>query len=318
MIALEKCLFTDLPVSPIVDPRDAVEYWVQVQGKKHLIRLSSYCLYWPTEEPFYVQNKELLCALLYANNWFEDETQFIKIDDLKALVASKSFPSSPSEKFEAVVSFLYEQVKEDGQIVQLPKSFQEGKLWKIMGLASSNEFMFYARMIFERGLIHASFFQTDEGYTGNLIEYCFLFEGLNFIAKLLTEGEQSKKCFIAMAFSEQTNGIREAIKRALARTGFEAIIVDESHVDSDKTINDEIIASLRKCKFCIADFTLHRNGVYFESGFALGQGKKVIYTCREDEFSKAHFDIKPLQHIIYTTEDELEKKLVAKIEAWIV
>lgn len=83
------------------------------------------------------------------------------------------------------------------------------------------------------------------------------------------------------------------------------------------SFNDEIISSLKKCKFCISDFTFHSNGVYFENGYALGQKKKVIYTCREDEFKKAHFDIRPLQHIIYKTEHELEKDLINKIEAWI-
>ncbi|MEP6737098.1 MAG: hypothetical protein ABJA70_16360, partial [Chryseolinea sp.] len=84
-----------------------------------------------------------------------------------------------------------------------------------------------------------------------------------------------------------------------------------------KTINDEIIAGLRKCKFCIADFSYHRNGVYFEAGFALGQKKPVIYSCMKEEFAKAHFDIKPLQHIIYDTPDELRDKLISKIQAWI-
>ena len=76
-------------------------------------------------------------------------------------------------------------------------------------------------------------------------------------------------------------------------TGFEPILIDERNIDSDRTINDEIIANLKKCKFCIADFSYHSNGVYFESGFALGQNKKVIYTCLDREFEKAHFDIRP-------------------------
>jgi nucleoside 2-deoxyribosyltransferase len=120
-----------------------------------------------------------------------------------------------------------------------------------------------------------------------------------------------------MAFSDDMKDVRTAIKSALSRTGFEPIIIDEKDIDSDKTINDAIISNLRQCKFCVADFSYHRNGVYFESGFALGQGKQVIYLCEKTQFDKAHFDIKPLQHIIYETTQELEKKLVDKIEAWI-
>ena len=120
-----------------------------------------------------------------------------------------------------------------------------------------------------------------------------------------------------MSFKKETAEIRSAIKKALDLTGFIPILIDEQNVDSDKTINDEIIANLKRCKFCIADFTFHSMGVYFESGHALGQGKKVIYTCREDEFANAHFDIRPLQHIIYETTEQLTKDLVNKIDAWI-
>lgn len=120
-----------------------------------------------------------------------------------------------------------------------------------------------------------------------------------------------------MSFKPETKPVRDAIKSALKKTGYRAIIIDEENVDSDKTINDAIIANLKKCNFCISDFSFHSNGVYFESGFALGQGKKVIYTCSKEEFANAHFDIKPLQHIIYDSTEKLESDLINKIEAWI-
>ena len=120
-----------------------------------------------------------------------------------------------------------------------------------------------------------------------------------------------------MAFDDRTKPARAAIKSALEKTGFEPILVDEKYIESHRTINDEIIVGLKRCKFCIADFSLHKNGVYFEGGFALGHGKQVIYTCSQEEFKDAHFDIKPLQHIIYGSPEELEKGLIHKIEAWI-
>lgn len=120
-----------------------------------------------------------------------------------------------------------------------------------------------------------------------------------------------------MSFEPEIPGIREAIHKALDQTGFEAIIINEKHTDSDQTLVDAIIAGIRKCRFCIADFSYHKNGVYFESGFAVGLGRQVIYVCEKVEFAKAHFDVKSLQHIIYTSPEELEKALLAKIEAWI-
>jgi hypothetical protein len=148
-------------------------------------------------------------------------------------------------------------------------------------------------------------------------QFSFTYNGLARYIELFNEGYASNICFIAMAFLPETLLIREAIKRALIKCGYLPHIIDEQNLPSDRTINDEIIAGLRKCKFCIADFSYHRNGVYFEAGFALGQKKPVIYTCLKEEFSKAHFDIKPLQHIIYETPEELGNKLVSKIQAWI-
>jgi hypothetical protein len=189
-------------------------------------------------------------------------------------------------------------------------------LWKLLYFKSVKELNYYVEALAGSGLIDAKFNQTKDR-PGLLDNFRITFEGLNYYLKITTEGENSNKCFIAMSFKPETIEIRQAIKEALEETDFEPILIDEQNIDSDKTINDAIIANLKKCKFCIADFTFHSNGVYFESGFALGQGKKVIYTCRQDEFSNAHFDIRPLQHIIFDTPEDLKQKLKNKIEAWI-
>ena len=55
---------------------------------------------------------------------------------------------------------------------------------------------------------------------------------------------------------------------------FKPFIVDETHVDSQKTIPDAIIAGLKQRKFCISEFSMHKNGVYFEAGFSVGQVNK--------------------------------------------
>jgi nucleoside 2-deoxyribosyltransferase len=120
-----------------------------------------------------------------------------------------------------------------------------------------------------------------------------------------------------MSFSGSCVEIREAIKQACKETGFNPILVDEIDPGMTNTINDAIVANLKKCKFCIADFTEQKDGVYFESGFALGQGKRVIYTCKEDWFNKSHFDINHFPHIIYPNVAELKRQLVDRINAWI-
>ena len=104
---------------------------------------------------------------------------------------------------------------------------------------------------------------------------------------------------------------------SIVECGYDPYIVDSVEVDSDKTINDAIIAGIKKSKFTIADFTDHRNGVYFEAGFALGRGQKVIYMCREDDMVNSHFDLRNYQHIVWKDAADLRIKLKNKIEAFI-
>lgn len=313
----EICIFTGLPARPILDGRDSIDYVVEVNGKNHFICLPYYATQWPIDDEFFKANQAIFFALLYNDNWFEDERNtYIKIENLKELLKSKSFPKNPEEKIEQLFLKLISYQKEDGQWITFKSDVYDNLLWKLLYFKSVKELNYYIEALKSNGLIDAKFNQTKDR-PGLLDSYRITFDGLNYYLKITTEGENSNKCFIAMSFKPDTEEIRQAIKEALEETDFDPILIDEQDIESDKTINDAIIANLKKCKFCIADFTFHSNGVYFESGFALGQGKKVIYTCRQDEFSNAHFDIRPLQHIIYDTPADLKQKLKTKIEAWI-
>jgi nucleoside 2-deoxyribosyltransferase len=86
-------------------------------------------------------------------------------------------------------------------------------------------------------------------------------------------------------------------------------------VEHNDNINDRIISEIRACQFLVADFTLHRNGVYFEAGFAMGLGRPVVWTCRRDQMREAHFDTRPYNHIIWDTPAELREKLTNRIKA---
>ena len=315
-LKITKCIFSGHEATPIINGIDAIEYFVTINNKKHLIRLSYYADQWPTENNFFKENQNIFYALLFNDDWFEDEQKFIEIEDLMSLLSRKIFPRTPEDKLEKLFLKLFSYQKVDGDLRNIPMDYYNNILWKILYFKSLNELNFYLEVLDSKGLIKANY--NNPKYSPEfLADYRITFEGLKFAIKLKEEGDQSNKCFVAMSFSAKTTEIRKAIKEALENTSFIPIIMDEQIIGSEKTINDEIIASLKRCKFCIADFTFHSNGVYFESGFALGQGKKVIYTCRKNEFKKAHFDIRPLQHILYETEEQLKKELINKIEAWI-
>lgn len=127
----------------------------------------------------------------------------------------------------------------------------------------------------------------------------------------------SKQVFVAMCFdSSMDEYYKEGIKPAIEEAGYTPIKIDLQ--DFNGKICDEIIVEIKRSKFIIADFCKHRGGVYFEAGYAMGQGKPVIFTASKAELKKAHFDTRQYNHIEYDTPEDLRKKLYNRICATIV
>jgi hypothetical protein len=124
----------------------------------------------------------------------------------------------------------------------------------------------------------------------------------------------SAQGFVAMWFDPSlnevwTNGFDPGIRAA----GFQPFRIDNK--DYVGGISDEIMAEIRRSRFVVAAYTGHRGGVYFEAGFAIGLGLTVIPTCRDDESSELHFDIKHLNTLLWQTPAELADKLNKRIRA---
>lgn len=127
----------------------------------------------------------------------------------------------------------------------------------------------------------------------------------------------SDQAFVAMWFDPSLQGIWEnGIKPALEECGYKPLRIDMQ--EHNEKICDRIIAELKKSSLVIAEFTGQRGGVYFEAGYALGLGKKVIWCCRENEIEKVHFDTRQYNHITWNTSDELKEKLINRIKATIL
>jgi len=135
----------------------------------------------------------------------------------------------------------------------------------------------------------------------------------------LTRGRSAAEnpVFVAMWFGDKDektlmDGVfHKGIVPAVGRAGYLATRVDfEEHND---WIMDRVLGGIRLAPFVIADFTGHRNGVYFEAAFARGLGTPVIHTCRKEDLSKAHFDTLQLNHVLWDTPEELEMKLYHRI-----
>ncbi|MDD5546874.1 MAG: hypothetical protein PHO67_06990 [Candidatus Omnitrophica bacterium] len=125
----------------------------------------------------------------------------------------------------------------------------------------------------------------------------------------------SRKVFIAMSFKDAA--LKDIFKAAIAKAcedcGLSAVRIDL--IEHNEKICDEIIAEIKTSRLLIADFTGQRQNVYFEAGFALGLGIKVIWICKDSEKDELHFDTRQYNHILWKDAEDLHIKLVNRIKA---
>ncbi|MEJ6529025.1 hypothetical protein [Exiguobacterium sp. USCH10] len=123
----------------------------------------------------------------------------------------------------------------------------------------------------------------------------------------------AKTIFIAMSFNPQLSEVRKSISDTVIRNGFKPLIIDSK--EHTNQIVPEIFYEIENAEFVIADLTDHKNGVYYEAGYAKGIGKEVIFTCHTDDFEKRHFDVAQTNTIVWKNISELSDMLSNRIEA---
>jgi nucleoside 2-deoxyribosyltransferase len=246
----------------------------------------------------YAESKHLYSGAV--REIFEQTGDAVKVTDLKALLDSVVPPSDPIESLDRLLI----------HIARKTKSFDEGidltsTLYPLAYVRDGKAFLYLVFSGKELGLIDTA--------SGNSV-LRLTFAGWQRVSDLKDMRRDSTRAFVAMSFNPELLPIWEdGFKPALESVGYTA-----TRVDTDPTndkIDDKIIADIRKSGLVVADFTEQKGGVYFEAGFALGLGTPVIYTCREDEMAKVHFDTRQYNHILWHDADDLKTKLVNRIEA---
>jgi hypothetical protein len=175
---------------------------------------------------------------------------------------------------------------------------------------NSDEFRHFVDYLHDERLI-----KRGESSNSCTIEVLLTPLGSETLEARLPSGLDSDSAFIAMWFDWSVadaffKGIKPAVEEDC---GFRAVRIDlEEHNDD---IMDRVLAEIRRSRFLVADFTKHRNGVYFEAGYALGLPIPVIWLCRQDEIAKAHFDIEHFNHIKWADTAELRDRLALRITA---
>lgn len=135
----------------------------------------------------------------------------------------------------------------------------------------------------------------------------------NRIDTLQKNNVNGNNVLVAMKFGEDTNQLREAIRKGVTAAGYKAIFIDE--VEHNDFITPELLKYIKDSKFVVVDLSHQNNGAYFEEGYAMGLGKPVIQLCQKDV--TLHFDIAQKNTIIWETEDEIPKRLKNRIKATI-
>lgn len=234
--------------------------------------------------------------------------------------------SAPSEfdRLEAMLLYVKEQIPDIGGIFELdhPDGFNE-----------MPEDDTYYEM-----LAHTS--SSNRAELGMLLDWCveqgwfdngrwsatskpiiITIDGYNKINQILNpDSSDSKTAFVAMWFDDDMKDIFEkGIKPAIEQAGYLPFKIDL--YQHNNQIDDEIIASIRRSHFMVADFTQGKDGargnVYFEAGFAKGLGIEVIFTCKDGDESKLHFDTRQYNHLRWKNAEDFRKQLLARISATI-
>jgi hypothetical protein len=181
---------------------------------------------------------------------------------------------------------------------------------------------------------------TDEGSGMDACQFSITPAGWDRVEKYREERPDSRQAFVAMWADKEMDPVYEkGIKAGIEDAGYECklIKVVEHNGEIDDLIKTEIRRSLfivaditaGRCRNCVecnyikdkanecADQVKPRAGVYFEAGFAIGLGKQVIWTVRDDQAKEMHFDTRQYNHIIYDKNDieMLRKRILSRIVA---
>jgi hypothetical protein len=219
------------------------------------------------------------------------------------------WPRSVSEKLDRTVCNIAKLSPVAGTVV--PISAED---CAIAFAEDKNEFQFFQDALVQQKIL-------DEKIQ-NVYRWRLTVKGWDRYAELTSESSDPQHpVFVAMWFGgaekkeEMDELFLNGIQPAISDAGYRAERVD--WVEHNDWIMDRVLGGIRLAPFVVADFTGHRNGVYFEAGFARGLGRVVINTCKADEMENAHFDTKQLNHITWENAEELKQKLFHRILATI-
>ena len=283
----------------LITPEAATSYAVSCErcGEYHISMVAA------TARDLVPDEKRHILSGIVRNRFEQGETVLITTENVQAILDSMSVPSNPIEAIDLLLKHLLRKAGKTGEYVQLDIHTD----YPILFAETPKEFNFYVQKA------HAlRYIESPEGI--NVIRHRLTINGWYRLIDLGKHERKSDQAFVAMWFDPSLDEIwRNGFKAALEEAEYNPIRVDlEEH---NEKICDRIIAEIRRSGLVVADFTGQRGGVYFEAGFAMGLGIPVIWTCRDTDTKKLHFDTRQYNHIVWSDSADLKKKLINRIEA---
>jgi hypothetical protein len=249
------------------------------------------------------------------DNYFlhEAERQFNKENGIHIIDFIKSFPEKPIDRFNrAFLNLGRLNSASPFKAIALDNNQAYYILFASIYMEAVNMLDYFNR----EGLIDI---KTHLDAPGNIISIVFVITPKGWFR--ISELEEyykvkSHKAFLAMWFDKTTQKYRKEVKKGAELAGYQLIVVDETH--HNDFIMNKVLNMIDEAKFIISDFTCipeedyhpgenvkvkggARGGVYFESGYAKGQGKEVIMTCNDSLAAgkRRHFDVDQINTIFW-------------------
>jgi hypothetical protein len=129
------------------------------------------------------------------------------------------------------------------------------------------------------------------------------------------------RCFVIQPFDR--NGpydkrYRDVLAPAIIEAGLEPYRVDED--PGTTIIIDDIEKGIREAEVCLADITTNNPNIWFEVGFALANGKRIVLICAEPRPEPYPFDIRHRNIINYALHsssdfDKLKHEVITRLKA---
>lgn len=228
------------------------------------------------------------------------------------------YPDNINSKIDMTLANLVQIIKYLGNTIEITRHGGDEKYYHIFFIDDTldgqgvKEKQLYGllNIIKQYGLIE----QVSQS-VGQTDFYTLTAKGWMTVGEYLRKNETKKQAFIAMWFDKNGSmeDTRATIINAITDSGYLPMIIDIK--EHNNQIVPEIFYEIRQSNFVIADLTGHRNGVYYEAGYAEALGKPVILSCKESDFDNRHFDVAQKNTIVWKDQEDLYKRLVDRITA---